>query len=343
MVNDTSLEILGSGAVSSVGLTAPQTCAAIRAGIRRFVPIEAEILDDEEPQIGARVSADPRLRADDAQWLLNLAARALHECAPSPAETALLWLVPEDHRGHPLCAGVGDDELLARLEAVVGHHFAPGSRVLRSGAAGCVEALGRARELLDAGAVARCVIGGADSLLRKVDLDELARGGRLLGPTQPQGLVPGEGAAFVMVGRPTPDPERERAALAVRGIGLGYERNTVRGTEYSVGEAFSAALEAATQDADIPEAEIAFVAGNFNGERYDAWESSHARIRGFPSKREQLPVLWPAASTGEIGVAAGPMALIATAAAIEGEYAAGPTGALQLRSDGELRGVAIVR
>ncbi|WP_146157576.1 hypothetical protein [Enhygromyxa salina] len=349
-MTDASMDILGYGAVTAVGLTAAQTCAAIRSGIKRFAPIEAQILDDDEPQIGARVSADPRLRADPSQWLLNLAGRALAECVGKPAagaEPALLWLVPEDERGHPLSAGVGDSELLRRLELQLGVGFAPCSRVLRSGAAGCVEALGIARELLDAGAVTGdvgCVIGGADSLLRDADLRELARGNRLLGPKQSQGLVPGEGAAFVRVGRAGANPgEDSRERVGVRGIGLGYERATVRGTEYSVGEAFTSALETASQDADIPEGEIAFIAGNFNGERYDAWEHTHALLRGYRTARERLPVLWPSSSVGEIGVAGGVLALIVAAAAIEGEYAAGTTAAVQVRSDAELRGVVILR
>lgn len=350
MVTDASIEILGYGAVTAVGLTAAQTCAAIRSGIKRFAPIEAQLLDDEEPQIGARVSADPRLRADPGEWLLNLAGRALLECVGKPAagdEPALLWLVPEDYRGHPLCAGVSDSELLRRLEALLGVGFAPCSRVLRSGAAGCIEALGIARELLDVGAVAGgvgCVIGGADSLLRKVDLEQLARRDRLLGPKQSQGLVPGEGAAFVRVGRGGgAASEAGRAPVCVRGIGLGYERATVGGTQYSVGEAFASALETATQDADIPEREIAFIAGNYNGERYDAWEHTHALLRGYRTARERLPVVWPSGSTGELGVAGGVLALVVAAAAIEGEYAAGDTASVQVRSEGELRGVAIVR
>jgi 3-oxoacyl-[acyl-carrier-protein] synthase-1 len=348
VTTDAAIDILGYGAVTAVGLTAAQTCAAIRAGIKRFAPIEAQILEDEEPQIGARVSADPRLRADPGQWLLNLAGRALLECvgqAAAGAEPALLWLVPEDHRNHPLCAGVSDSELLRRIEAMVGYGFAPCSRVLRSGAAGCVEALGIARELLHAGAIAGevgCVIGGADSLLRKVDLDALGRSDRLLGPKQSQGLVPGEGAAFIRVGRAAAG-EAARAAVCVRGIGLGYERATVHGTAYGVGEAFTSALETATQDAGIPEAEIAFIAGNFNGERYDAWEHTHALLRGYRTARERLPVLWPSGSAGEIGVAGGVLALVVAAAAIEGEYAAGGTAAVQVRSDGELRGVVILR
>lgn len=341
------LELLGRGAVTAVGLTAGQTCAAIRAGIKRNAPIEPQILAHQEPRIGARVSADPRLRSDDATWLLNLAARALRESEPkSSAETVLLYLVPEQHRAHPL-SQLGDSELLVRLELLMDRRFGPSSRVLRSGAAGCVEALGLARELIGGGTAARCLIGGADSLLRRSDLDVLARDRRLLGPTQSQGLVPGEGAAFLLVGRSEPDTEPR--SIRVRGLGIGYERNTVLGADNSVGEALSSALTTAIADAGISESEIGFVTGNYNGERYDAWETSHANARSYQTRRERLPVLWPAASVGEIGVAAGVLAILAAAAAIEGEYASvtkadapSPTAAVQVRSEGELRGVVVL-
>lgn len=341
------LELLASGAVTAVGLTAAQTCAAIRAGIKRNAPIEAQILAHQEPRIGARVSADPRLRSDDAQWLLNLAARALRECEPkADPQTVLLYLVPEQHRAHPL-GQIGDSELLVRLELLMDRRFSPSSRVLRSGAAGCVEALGLARELVDSGAAARCLIGGADSLLRRTDLDALGRDNRLLGPTQSQGLVPGEGAAFMLVGPGDPDSP-DSPGMRIRGIGIGYERNTVLGSENSVGEAFSSALTTSIADAGVSESEIDFVAGNYNGERYDAWETSHANARSYRTRRERLPVMWPAASVGEIGVAGGVLAIVAAAAAITGEYALGARGAagtvasVQVRSDGELRGVVVL-
>jgi len=329
-----TLAILGSGAVTAVGLTAAQTCAAIRAGIKRFSPIEAQLLEDDEPQVGARVSADPRLRADDREWLLNLAGRALRECSLTP-ETPLVWQVPEAHRGHPL-AEFEDAELFARLASLVGHPLSERSRIVRTGAAGIVEALAHARELCSAGQATRCILGGADSLLRKPEIDRLASDQRLLGPGRAQGLVPGEGAAFVVVG---PSP----GGVEIRGLGLGYEEQTVLEGRRSVGDAFVEAFGVAIEAAGFPEGEIDFVAGNFNGERYDAWEVSHTHARCYQTRRERLPVMWPAASTGELGVASGALALLAASAAIEQGYALGPTAAVQIRSEGELRGLVLIR
>lgn len=331
-----ALHILDQGAVTAVGLDAAQTGAAIRAGIKRFGPIAAQLLDHEEPPIGARVSADPRLRSSDRKWLLTLAARALSQCELG-AETALIWQVPEEVRAHPLAMGIGDEALLTELAGVLGKPLSGHSRVLRSGAAGIAEGLAIARELIGSGQISRCAIGGADSLLRKADLDALGRDQRLLGPGRPQGLVPGEGAAFVVVGAREGD-----GGVAIRGIGIGYERNPVTGAAPSVGDGFVQAFEAAIQDAEVAEAKIDVVAGNYNGERYDAWEISHAQTRCYRTRRERLPTLWPARSTGEMGVAGGAMAVIAAAHAIAEGYAAGPIATVQVRSEGELRGVLVL-
>lgn len=334
-----SLHIVGQAALTSIGLDAAQTCAAIRAKIKRFTPVEAQLLEHEEPQVGAQVAADRRLRIDERQWLLNLAAAALVQCSPR-SDCALIWQVPEPSRAHPLSAGIEDDVLLAELVALLGVPLSAHSRVIHSGAAGLVEGLAIARELLDAGEVARCILGGADSLLRKPDLDRLAREQRSLGPGRSQGMVPGEGAAFVVVARsPSEEPSLRPA---IRGLGLGFERKSVLSREPSVGDAFVQAFEAAIQDAELEEAEIDFVAGNFNGERYDAWETTHAHARCYRTRRERLPTLWPARSTGDMGAAGGAMALIAASEAIAGDYAAGPNATVELRSEGELRGVVVV-
>ena len=165
-LHDAPLEIIATGAVTAVGMNAVQSCAAIRAKVKRFSPIEAQILEHEEPRVGARVSADPRLRVDEDTWLLNLAGRALLDAAPEASpDTALLWLVPEAHRGYALSA-FGENELLRRFEDHVQRRFSPASRVLRGGAAECVEGLGVARDLLRSRSASEVLIGGADSLLR---------------------------------------------------------------------------------------------------------------------------------------------------------------------------------
>lgn len=363
------LALVHSAALTSVGLDAAQSCAAIRAGIRRFTAVEEPLLPDDEPRLGSRISAAPGLRRTEAEWLLNLSARAVADCLglrpdPRPGAgvsvevleraqgSALLWMVPEAHRAHELSAR-DDGALLRELEERLGATFSPASRVFREGAGSLAAVLGEAQLILAGGRARRCIVGGVDSLLRRADYDRLEARGRLLRPGTPQGLVPGEAAAFVVVERAKPKPSSKPqageagAGVEILGVGAGIENETVLEGGSSVGDglvfAFSAALaSSALKEAELGEADLDFVAGNFNGEHYDAWESAHSRSRCFRTRRERLPTLWPAASTGEVGAAGGVLALIAAADAIAEGYAPGKVCALELRSEGRARSVVVL-
>ncbi|MCA9685167.1 MAG: hypothetical protein KC457_23495, partial [Myxococcales bacterium] len=204
------LDVLGVGAVTPVGLDATQSCAAIRAGLKRFTAIETPMLPGQEPRVGARISAAPGLRRGEDEWLLNLGARALRECCDRPKfeaeSTALFLLIPEAHRGHLLTA-YEDAAILDALSRRLELRFAEGSRVVRDGAGALFLAIAEAHALIASRRVKRCIVGGADSLLRIADIERLEAVGRLHRPEVPQGVVPGEAAAFVLLGpRAKPKP-----------------------------------------------------------------------------------------------------------------------------------------
>src|SRR5579862_5893999 len=73
----TALAVLNTGFVTSVGLSSPATCAAIRAGLTN--PCDTEFLDSRRrPIIGHRVPIGQPTRAQDR--LVNMAALAIDEC-----------------------------------------------------------------------------------------------------------------------------------------------------------------------------------------------------------------------------------------------------------------------
>lgn len=349
-----ALDIVACEAVTAVGLDARQTCAAIRAKVKRIVAIETPALAHVEPRVGARVSAAAGLRRTQDEWLLNLAARALVGCLGGrsgfdPRRSALLLLVPEDHRGHPLSAA-SDLAILDGLCRRVDLAFAaPSSAVYRGGAGAFAEAIGRAQILLDAGAVEHVAVGGADSLLRPSDLRRLEADARLYRPETPDGAVPGEAGGFVLLARAGP-PNPRRRAPRIRSVGVGYERATVLERARSTGDGFVQAVATALEQADIPEADVDFVASNFNGERYDAWERAHAHARCYRTNRDRLSTLWPGVSTGDVGVVGGVIALIAASQAIADGHApggdplagGGRVAMVEARSEGPLRGAVLL-
>jgi 3-oxoacyl-[acyl-carrier-protein] synthase I len=340
-----ALYLEGCGAVTPVGLESFATCAAIRARISR---IQDEIYPPppREPLKGARVLAGRKLRATPREWLMNLAVKALDECAASLAGTlrpvTLLVQAPEPFRAHPGMIDASAQSILSELSRRTRLVLTPASRVLTGGASGVIDALDQARSLLRRGGGGCCIIGGFDSLLNETDIARLQRSDRLHSPHNPQGVIPGEAAAFVAVS--ISGYESSFVPLArLSGLGLANEPHPVSGPDYSVGDGLRDAVERALQDAgSVRESEIGFIVSSHNGERYAAWENQFAHARSYRSRRERLDSIYPATSVGDVGVGAAALSLIVAAVAIARGHAPAPVALCESRSEEALRGACLV-
>lgn len=337
-----TLHVGGAGAVTPAGLTAPQTCAAIRAALSAF---EEEIVSEPfgASQIVARVPAHWRLRRNPGEWLVNMAARALAEAlatgTATAAETAVFLTPPESWRAHPAYEDLPPARFLAAVLDAAGGRFHPASRALDGGAAAGIGLLPHIAAATARGGAAQALVGGVDSLVNPVDLARLGRAGRLKGDDNAQGLVPGEGAVFV---RLTPVPEAASRA-EVLGVGSAQEQDPVASPRYSQGVAILAALREAVAGPGPTEPDVVFVVSNGNGERYAAWEALIARPRFYRTHRAVMPTAYPAMTVGETGAAGGALALMLAADSFASGYAPGPLAMLELASDGGLRAAAVIR
>lgn len=329
------LVIESCGAVTPVGLTSAQSHTAIRAGLSNFRPVIWR-LPTEEPGLGAKIPAGAPLRTSAHVWLANLAVRAIRECMsgrePSSSDTALLWCLPESpQRESP--------SLRAGLEARLHMQFSPHSREFAGGSASLVEALTEARALLSAGVISRAIVGGVDSMIGYAELQRLQARRRIHGGGQPHGLLPAEGACCVSI----VNAIDERAALArIVGLGLASEQDTLSGAKLSVGDALRSAFEQASSDAGVPEANIGFVCSNNNGERFAHWETNHARMRFFRTRREELPIWMPAQRAGDLGSASGALALMFATMELATGRAFASRGMIELASEGSLRSACVI-
>jgi 3-oxoacyl-[acyl-carrier-protein] synthase-1 len=337
------LYVAGAGAVTPAGLNAPQTIAAIRAGLSAF---EEKIL--AEPfgavQIVARIPTHYQLRRNDGEWLINMAARAIGEALRSGARaseaTAILLAPPESFRNHPAYADIAPQGFLAAVIAATGQKFHAASRVVDGGAAASIGLLERALEVMEQQGVEQVLLGGVDSLVNDTDLARLGKARRLKSPDNAQGLVPGEAAAFV---RLTREPEGKAPVLAaIHGVGLAQETDTVLSERYSQGRALLGALRDAVTGSGPSEPDIDFVISNSNGERYSGWEQLIARPRFYRTRREMLPTAYPAMTIGDIGAAGGALALMLAADSFLRDYAPGPTVVCELASENGLRAAAVM-
>ncbi|HEX6708671.1 MAG TPA: beta-ketoacyl synthase N-terminal-like domain-containing protein [Albitalea sp.] len=340
---DRALSVLRLGAVTPVGLTAAQTAACVRAGLSGFVTRQL-LPPPAEPTICATVPASRRLKRSPREWLLNLATRAAAECladfAPSQP-VALLLAVPEPFRHHPALHGRSDAATLAELQTRLARRLAPASRVLRSGQASVCQALLQARSLLNAGEVTACLVGGVDSLLEPADIDRLQRSGWLHGPDNPQGLIPGEGAAFLLLGGDAGQPAAPPLAR-ILAAATAQEQDHALTERFACGDGLRAAIETALQQAGVPEAEVKLRVTDMNGERYRAWDSMLAAGRSYGTRRETFPVWHTASRLGDLGAAAGFAGVLCAAMGLHRGYAPGPTVVCESASDEGLRGACVM-
>ncbi len=340
-----SMLIINVSAVTSVGLTAQQTCAAIRAGISGFQEAIPRI-PPEEPLIGAIVPARGNLKKSPWSWLVNLAVRAIRECINDKtidvSNTALLIVLPAPHRHHPALNLNKPNDLLLAIEDVLQQRFHPKSVVVLGGAAESLRCLLLARELLQSNTVSHCIVGGADSLLNAADINRLEKSGRLYdGNKNPQGLIPGEGAAFMLLSQSFIH-DTEQPIARIMGVGYSEENATALGETFSTGIGMRKALLNAVKDAHIEESQIDLRVSDMNGERYHAWESLISTSRFYSTYRQHLCTWYPASSVGHIGAAAGILMIIAAAIGIFRGYAPGPIAMCEASSEEGLRAACLV-
>jgi 3-oxoacyl-[acyl-carrier-protein] synthase-1 len=338
------LAIIGSGAITAVGLTTAQTCAAIRAGISGFK--ETSLFHSPlQPVIGAPAPLDVPFRFGRSfERLLAMATHALRECLIAsriePSRSALFLCIRERYRIDPEL-GVIEAELRRAIERELQISFNSYSSVLAEGNAGAFRALQRAGDLLSSGKVEHCVVGGVDSLINLHDLKRFEATYRIKRAGVSQGFIPGEGAAFVAL---CTSKKRPGSSGTVLGVGLASEGDNaiVLRDGYPTGKALQQALERAVQDADVPEAAITLRISDLNGESYRGVESMIAENRFYRTRREHMEIWHPADCVGEIGAAAGALLLVVALNGILRGYAPGSPVMCEASSDMGLRGGCVV-
>jgi 3-oxoacyl-[acyl-carrier-protein] synthase-1 len=337
------LYVVGGGAVTPVGLNAPQTCAGIRAKMSRFEEV-LRLSPFGQPQMVARVPAHWSLRRTPAEWLVNLAARAVREVVErhrvNPQDAALILIPPEAFRQATFLDMGAIRTLAESVSAKVGRRFDSVWQVSEGGAASMVSALGLAARRLSEGKVMHVILGGVDTYVLDAEYTRLDAAGRLRSEGTPQGLTPGEAAVFLLLSREA--AARPETSAAILGWGEAAETLSVTSEHYSQGRGMVAALRTAASRSATEEAAVDWVISNANGERYASWESVLARARFYRTRREKLETTYPAMSVGEIGSASGTLAFLVAAHGFSRGYAPGRTAMIELSSEGGGRAACMV-
>jgi len=368
-----SLNITGIGAVTPLGLSAPSSAAGLRAGISRLGPILSSEVDaaagGTEPAIGGRVPLEwfeggPQVEEwpgherfehpfpppehlvieHGAERLIRLAVPAASE---SWRRSGRRGVAPANWG---LFLGIDTEETAETRERLVAAvtNALDGLRpavleTLPEGRAAGLAAIHHAAAAILSGKIAGAVVGGVDSLVRPEVHARLMAGGVLKDANaNPQGIRPGEAAAFLVLEAPS----RGDTPLALL-AGTGEAEEPTAGTDQpNQGRGLTSAIRAARSAAPLPY--VPLMICDLNGERYRAleWMLAYPRSLGDLKWRYDLPTcgeFWhPADCMGDAGPASGVVDCVWAVEALRKGYALTERVLVWGASEGRLRAAAIL-
>jgi len=331
--------IANAGLVTSVGLSAPASCAAIRAGLTNHT--ETRFTDTNGEWIpGAQVPLDQPWRGREK--LAQMLRLAIEECLePFPdllrsGIPVLLCLAEKQRHGRLANLDGLLDDVAARLQMRCHQDY---SGVVTYGRVGVAVALSRARALMDERGVSHVLVAAADSLLLAATLKEMEKQGRLLSVRNSNGFIPGEGAGAIVLGR----YQGRGPQLTFVGLGFSEEAATVASEDPLRGNGLTEAINKSLADAGCQMHDIDFRITDNSGEHYYFKEAALALTRTMRERKPEFDIWHPADSVGETGSTIGIVALAAALLACRKAYAAGPNILFHSGSDAGQRAAVILR
>lgn len=334
-----SLYLRAAGMVTCVGLDAASSCAAMRGRLDGFA--ETRFMGpDAEWLVGAAVPL-PR------NWIglkrmAHLAAGALSDlrrqhAAALEGAPILLCLAEEARPGRP----IPDPAALARLVAeILGLPALPRLQVIAHGRPSGFVALDRARRLIAAGEDP-VVILGVDSYLTAQSVAHYLAEGRLLGPGNANGFIPGEAAAAVLC-TAAPGPLRLTGLGLAREVAHIYNKADKDGLDLPLrGDGMTRAYQIAMDQAQVDLAHVEYRISDLIGEQYFFKQAALASLR-LERGRTPFQDLWsPAENLGNVGAAVVPVMLAQLLTAEARGYAPGSPALMEGSGDDGACGAAV--
>ena len=355
--------ILATGTRNGMGFDARQTGFFLRTGTPSITAAPLADADGDAVAMSFDATLDPYLvgearAAELGRAALVEVARPLAGMGRSLRVKLVLSLAEPrlSREGRPL---VGDATgLLGTLLApTLREHFGDASvEVVARGAGGCAAALSAALGELEGQSVDAVVFGGIHTDYDPVTIAWLSQTGRLYSPKNLDAIIPGECAAFALIGgatlgaritqRVSGDVEPARAALVpmarIHGVAAGWED----ATPWNDRSAFSAkgltnAVRAAARD--LPsEMKLGWSLADYSFElhRVHEWQAMMTHTRDLYSPPMAADA--PAQRLGHMGAAALPLELVLAAESLARGYAPFTLGLCFAGSYAGERGAVVV-
>jgi 3-oxoacyl-[acyl-carrier-protein] synthase-1 len=288
------LSIARAGACTALGLRAASSYAALRAGISRVAETAVNDLQGEPVRAAALELLAPELnRRERMQGLLDHALRELLE--PAPIEPSF------------------------RIEAFLG---LPDDRPLRlpwqtrtfaEGRSSFFHALRAATAALEQRELDAAVVGGVDSLCSFDSLRALADQRRVFAPAQADGIIPGEGAALLLL-----TPAKQPGIAQLLHTAVAQEPRHFGQAEPNLGDGLTAALRELRTHPSTRGRRVDRLFTCETGERFWAEELACAYFRNVALMPEPFVRTLAAEGFGDLGASAGAVMAAMGVQAVQG-------------------------
>jgi 3-oxoacyl-[acyl-carrier-protein] synthase I len=353
MTSDRAAVVTAIGMTTPVGLTAAQSCAAVRAGISALTELEYFIVMKDEfpqgPMLGCAVRPVTDGYVGLGRWtrLATAAMTDLVDAAPLSAgdlAAAGLYLAlpPLGRRGV-------DPRIAERLGLRIAQWMdVPGlerrTRVFAEGHAAGALAIQSAVADVTGGAVPLAIVCGVDSLVEPASLRFFLEKKRLKTDDHVDGFVPGEAAACLLIepkGRAVSRGARPLASVEAASVAV--EPVTIWASDPSAATGLSDAARGALEQLADRGQSTRLVVCDLNGETYRAKEFGTAAARVLSAVPNPFAVWHAADCIGDTGAAAFIVSACVGARALLKGYAKSDAVLLLGSSDDGLRGAVSLR
>lgn len=327
------LSVISVGMVSSVGLNALASCAAIRARISRFE--ELPFHDQSgEPIIGAPATeAVPNRQG--YKRLAPLLSQAISECITHgftknrKARNPQVLFVTIDYPHRPDYPQDLPQQVIEETKSILGYRFPRQFNIFSTGKTGFFRAIEEARQLFKTTEIDNCVVASVDSLLNGSALHWLEENERLKTEDNSDGVIPGEAAAALWLSRAH---KNQPSMLNIRGLGFGEETSVLEEDAPNCAIGLAEALRNALTDSGMALHEIDFRVAGITGERLEFMEALTALARIQRIHKDNFLLWVPAEKLGDVGAALAACMMVVTAVAFEKGYAPGQSALLYVSS-----------
>lgn len=340
--NEDATVITGLGVHSSLG-GAVRAAASFRCGLSRAHELADWPYFDDDTHAEQRLKGNPAMGIapgfQGAARLLKLGACALEDLQRSSTLTEVnvsklgLFIALPAAAARQIQEPTSFVSKLCQLGRV--QVDSQNIRTYREGRVGAATAIQDARAMLQSGRLDHCVIGALDSLLGSEQMAEFIAARQIKAADNPVGLIPGEGAGFILLERSSIAKRRGAAALATLHQPSRIASPEERGVDQEPpGKALGEAMLQALNNAHAGTATAGTLYSDLNGSTVRAVELGSAMVRlssvhPLGSWRRRFP----AESFGDTGTASGVLAICLAVRAFARGYALGDQALVVMSSE----------